>query len=454
MLLRFFASNFLSIAGELEFNMFPYGKIKGHANHVYKTPQVDLLKAAAIYGANGSGKSNLVKAMSYLRELVVEGEIPKIGHPDITFKLNEEFEDKSTTLEIEFLSGEKYFAYGVSFKNHRIREEWLFEIFPKSGKQEMIFDRKMGEDEAIRLDIHARYKMTEKDKVRLDIYKEEILKENHSALHLLGNSKYLDIQEAYQWFNNKLIIVFPDTKVDVLPFTFNKAPSFKLFTEKIISEFDTGIKSLEIQVSPFEKDLSQFDEAVISDIYEKLNHGEQLVIITTNENDKVVVGYDDKNELAIYKLITNHEGQDGNLVKFYVEHESDGTRRLLDIVPTLGLLVDNEIVCIVDELDRSLHPTLIKKFVSLFLELETKGQLIFTTHESNLLDLELFRQDEIWFMEKDKSGASRAYSLSEFMPRYDADIRKGYLNGRFGAIPFLGNLDDLNWKHAEAEQTL
>ena len=88
----------------------------------------------------------------------------------------------------------------------------------------------------------------------------------------------------------------------------------------------------------------------------------------------------------------------------------------------------------------------------MFLSRKTRGQLIFTTHESNLLDLKLFRQDEVWFMEKDETGSSRAYPLSEFKPRYDLDIRKGYLNGRFGAIPFLGNLKDLNWEYAEEEQ--
>ncbi|MBC7554628.1 MAG: AAA family ATPase, partial [Taibaiella sp.] len=105
------------------------------------------------------------------------------------------------------------------------------------------------------------------------------------------------------------------------------------------------------------------------------------------------------------------------------------------------------ITYIVDEIDQSLHPALLYKLIQkIMADTETKGQLIFTTHDSNLLDLNIFRQDEIWFAEKDKmKGSTQLYSLNEYKPRYDLDIRKGYLKGRFGAIPFLANLDELNW---------
>jgi hypothetical protein len=113
------------------------------------------------------------------------------------------------------------------------------------------------------------------------------------------------------------------------------------------------------------------------------------------------------------------------------------------------MLGNKPAVFFIDEMDRSLHPSMTKELIRYFLSQATKGQLIFTTHESNLLDLEIFRQDEIWLTEKDASGATKIYPLSDFKPRYDLDIRKGYLAGRFGAIPFLGNLKDLNWSHAQ-----
>ncbi len=122
------------------------------------------------------------------------------------------------------------------------------------------------------------------------------------------------------------------------------------------------------------------------------------------------------------------------------------TVRLLDFVPAFCDIITINKVFIIDEIERSIHPLLIKELIRKFSHDEkTKGQLIFTTHESNLLDQEIFRQDEIWFVEKDKNGSTDLYSLNDFKEHKTIDIRKGYLNGRYGSIPFLGNLRDLNW---------
>jgi uncharacterized protein len=126
-----------------------------------------------------------------------------------------------------------------------------------------------------------------------------------------------------------------------------------------------------------------------------------------------------------------------------LKEQSDGTQRMLDLIPTVNLIEQGEEVVFIDEIDRSLHPKMVKEFLTFLMSRKTKGQLIFTTHESHLLDLDIFRQDEIWFTEKNDVGATQMYPLSDFKPRYDLDIQKGYLAGRFGAIPFLGNLKDL-----------
>jgi len=138
--------------------------------------------------------------------------------------------------------------------------------------------------------------------------------------------------------------------------------------------------------------------------------------------------------------------------KFTSAEESDGTLRLMDYLPALFKVINTSEVYLVDEIERSIHPVLIKELIKKFShDNSTKGQLIFTTHESNLLDQDIFRPDEIWFAEKKKEGSTELYPLSEFKEHHTIDIRKGYLNGRYGAIPFLGNLRDLNWeKYAEA----
>jgi AAA15 family ATPase/GTPase len=135
------------------------------------------------------------------------------------------------------------------------------------------------------------------------------------------------------------------------------------------------------------------------------------------------------------------------MVNFDFEDESDGTKRLFDFVPLLQLLNRDDFTIIIDEIDRSLHPELTRNFIELFLTNEianTNGQLIVTTHESSLLDFKLLRRDEVWFVEKNKHGESHLYSLEEFQPRFDKEIRKAYLQGRFGAIPYISDYQKLN----------
>ena len=136
----------------------------------------------------------------------------------------------------------------------------------------------------------------------------------------------------------------------------------------------------------------------------------------------------------------------GNEAEFDLDELSDGTLRLLDFIPAFRDVTLNRKVYVVDELERSMHPVLAKELVSKFSrDADTKGQLIFTTHESNLLDQSIFRQDEIWFAEKGPKGNTSLYSLSDYKEHNTIDIRKGYLNGRYGAVPFLANLQELNW---------
>jgi uncharacterized protein len=136
----------------------------------------------------------------------------------------------------------------------------------------------------------------------------------------------------------------------------------------------------------------------------------------------------------------------GNEATFDMDELSDGTIRLLDFLQMFQELVDAPNVYVVDELERSMHPSLAKELITKFShDLDTKGQLIFTTHESNLLDQSIFRQDEIWFAEKSPSGSTDFYSLSDFKEHNTIDIRKGYLHGRYGAVPVLTDLHELNW---------
>ena len=232
--------------------------------------------------------------------------------------------------------------------------------------------------------------------------------------------------------------------------------NFKNFANSLLPTLDTGLFELDVEEVPFEVYFGEKEQRRAKELLSDLFDEDSRLIVRydyDNENQIAITKEEDDSYL-VYKLISRHKATDGKLKKFEIFNESDGTKRLLDFIPALEMLIDDPVTFVIDEIDRSIHPALLKKLIEQFLKTNTKGQLIFTTHESNLLDLNLFRQDEIWFAEKDKTGSTRLYSLSEFKPRYDLDIQKGYLNGRFGAIPFLGNLEDLNWEHAEEEQTV
>jgi len=170
-------------------------------------------------------------------------------------------------------------------------------------------------------------------------------------------------------------------------------------------------------------------------------------IIETNKGGRMIVSKNSEDRVSVTELRTRHLSEDGKLIDFSLNEESEGTQRLIHLLPSLFLLKqDSEKVVFLDELDRRLHPQLSRRFVEVELGCRNKNnQLIFTTHDTNLLDLDLLRRDEIWFVEKNQQGSSSCYSLAEFKIRPDLKIERGYLNGRFGAIPFFGNIESLGW---------
>lgn len=158
--------------------------------------------------------------------------------------------------------------------------------------------------------------------------------------------------------------------------------------------------------------------------------------VTKEEDDKYMI-----------RRITTSHVVNNKPVSFELKEESDGTQRLFDFAPVLYDLMQSDKTIIFDEIDRSIHANLLKMFVEKVMGLPILGQIIFSSHESCLLDCSIFRNDEIWFVEKDrKNQSSRFYTLNDFKPRNDLDIQKGYLKGRFGAIPFLAHLEDLKWE--------
>jgi uncharacterized protein len=441
MLIRFTVSNFLSFKDETEFNMLT-GEVKRHPHHVYKREHFEVLRAAAIYGANGAGKSNLIKAISFLKVLILGGDVLNSYEK---FKLSKESSKKTSEMGIEFEINETTYAYGIVFDHSRIVEEWLYKVNFNKGNDEMIFERKTDDEGINKLNFSAKYTQTEKDKYFIEFYEKELLTPSKSFISTTKNEHFEEIASIKEWFFENIIVVLPNYRPSQMYGSLFIQPELRALYSKMMAQFDTGLVSIDFKKKP----LDAFDTELINkEKVEKLEKtfrenpknirvetGEKSVNIYSYENGKIY-----QNELICYHEI------DGEKIELSLDEQSDGTIRLLDFLTILFLIGTEDKVFIIDEIDQSIHPSLSKEFTRLLMEMQNlKGQIIFTTHESNLLDFDIFRQDEIWFAEKDEDGATKFHPLSDFKIRYDLDVRKGYLNGRFGAIPFLGKTEKLNW---------
>ncbi len=441
MLVRFVVSNFLSFDEEVEFNMLA-GSFKTHKEHVYKSSKLDILKAAAIYGSNGAGKSNLIKSLEFMQDLIIDGEISK-SIEDKKFKLNSDNQQKPATFEIEFTLNSKVYVYGIALKNSIIEEEWLYETFI-SADAKKIFERKLDKNNKISIVLTPKYQKTKKDKLLIELMEENLLKKNELFIGKTESLKIEELSQIRDYLEKGIIIIYPHSKSQSLVPAITTSSKFKSFANELLSTFDTGVKELGVESIEIDKFFGEDDIELKNEIISELEN-EKSVLLHTNLGGVLIIK--EKNKIVVKSVVAIHQDNKGKEITFDLKMESDGTQRLLDFIPAIDGILQKELTIIIDEIDQSLHPTLlytlIKKVMS---DNSSKGQFIFTTHESNLLDLNIFRQDEIWFVEKDKlKSCSHLYSLSEFKPRYDLDIRKGYLQGRFGAIPFMADLENLNW---------
>jgi AAA15 family ATPase/GTPase len=453
MLVRFIVKNLFSFQELTEFNMLP-GRFQRLCHHINKADGMELLKLNAVYGANGAGKSNLIRALSILKDFLMDGEMP-IELITETFKFDKESNTKDVYIGIEFIREDIPYYYGLTINQGIIIEEEL--QISGLGKKEdkTLFIRT---DEVRDKNLEISFSKEVQDDAEAAIFpkflKNEILERNKPVLFYMKNRQnkvFEPFKGALEWFEKSLELVLPYSRPGGLVLQLERNKSFYQFAIDIMRSFNTGIQDIYVDTIPIEdffgEDNKQEAERITADLRAKSGK----VKFIRNQFEEIVFVLVDNKPMA--KRITFSHSEDIGNVKFHFAEESNGTRRLMEYLPALFSAVNKCKTYFVDEIERSIHPLLIKELIKKFSnDTETKGQLIFSTHESNLLDQEIFRPDEIWFAEKNNKGATELYALSEFKEHHTIDIRKGYLNGRYGGIPFLGNLKDLKWeKYAEAD---
>jgi len=444
MLLRIVIENIFSFGERKEFNTIPNHRLGTLLHHKYNCNNFEYLKLSSIYGANGAGKSNMIKALDALNRIITLEEIP-FDFKNSKFK----FDNKEEQLiAVEFIQNETPFYYAIIIENAIIKQEELYISGLGQDEDKLIYERKTSKDKKTEIKLLEEFENDEKSRLLKDVLLEEFVKPNATVLKLLANrdNKFIkDIKIAFQWFSDTLNIITPESKPRALAQIIDKDLEFKKYADEIMSSFNLGIDSVETERKDIYKFFGKDNENELNEIIKELEDSpNKLLGLRSRKGDEIIIVKEDGN-IWVKVLKISHRNIEKSIL-FDLEEESDGTVRLLDFVPAFKHIISNKKVYIIDEIERSIHPLLIKELVKKFsLDPNTKGQLIFTTHESNLLDQEIFRQDEIWFVEKDLTGSTDMYSLNDFKEHKTIDIRKGYLNGRYGSIPFLGNLKDLNW---------
>ncbi|MCI2774411.1 AAA family ATPase [Staphylococcus petrasii] len=444
----------MSIDDMVDFSM-TLGKTRKHPNNIIENKCINLLKFTSLYGANASGKSSFISSMKLSQNIIINS----VDLNDYLNRYNKndlDNKNKETKFEYEIIIDQKVYSYGFSIilNKRSIVAEWLYDI--TNDKEITIFERSISHKELnkklntspsfTRVN-YAYLNLNSNDAKRLEIYTQDIEEDNRLLLLTSLNDSKKDLtvnnepsifRKIYNWFNFKLEVIEPtDVTKDFAMTTHNKKYLSQL--SQFLKANDTGIvkvdleKSdgriggvpLEIEKSIMKKIESDFEEA----------YSREDLTITVRINNKIMNFKHEDGNINMYTLKFVHS-KDG--VKYDYDEESDGTIRLIELFSIITN--ENEKVFVIDELNRSLHPLLTYNFVKTFLETSSNSQLIVTTHEEKLLDLNLLRRDQIWFIEKDLNGNSKLYSLEQYNERFDKNILNAYMTGRYGAIPKINQL--------------
>lgn len=404
MILEFSVKNFLSFKEKVTFSMIANSNKELNDNYV-EIGGNKVLKSAAIYGANASGKSNLFKILTLVVLMLRSSNSVDINakFPLIPFKLDKGSVNKPSEFEIKFILDETRYVYGFIADKDKIYDEYLY-YYP-NGRETKIFDR---------TNINE-YSYTQKD--------EKILREieaknaqNKFFLATATNWNFDKTKAAYNFLTNGIGTC---NNLEIL-----KNMAYKMYETNPDYLKDFAIDFL--QKADF--NIEDYQISQIDVPGEFLTAIPEFITKTLPDKPKA------------YQVLFKHKNSDNYLS---IDEESLGTQMIFAFIPFLADSLKNKKVLIIDELDKSLHPFLVQYIVEIFNDAEINkngSQLIFNTHDTNLLDLNILRRDQIWFTEKNsETGESDLYSLSDFSVRKQENVEKGYMLGRYGAVPFIKN---------------
>lgn len=447
MILNFSVNNFRSFREAQTLSLVASNRFNDHTDHLRTIPDDEnkLLPVAVIYGANGAGKSNLIKALAFLEHLVLRGVEEKKPTGRRPFLLDKASTGKPTEFNLQFVEEGRVYALGCRVSDKHIEAEWLSVL--RDGKEISVYERITRDDGNVA--IEAGPVLLEdgwgdnKNALALTRIKGQPLP-NQLFLHVVGKGMREQDQGpvlagAIRWFKKQLFIISPDSSFGDLAGLVAQNDDFTAFAGAFLKRVATGVDRLHV-------DTSKMDEKVllglgfgkkILEMVSKLSP-EDTAVLPGPDGAQLILERKEDGNIQIRTVRSEHVTAAGDRVSLPFAEESDGTQRLTNLLPALHSVGDQKAVYVIDEIDRSLHPLLAKGFVRSFLQTcaTQGGQLIVTTHETAFLDLDLLRRDEIWFADKKMDvGNTELYSLADYKVRTDLKIDKAYLQGRFDAIP-------------------
>jgi uncharacterized protein len=437
MIIEFSVENFMSIREEQKLSFVATGQGKHLTRNTFVPevpgfPGLRLLKSLILYGPNASGKTNVLLALKFMREMVItsfklkpDQEIPRKP-----FRLSSLSPQRPSKFRLHFIMDGKHWDYGFILDSEIVRKEWLY-YYPK-GRIATVFERDLEDD-----GFHYKYGST----IALDKRAEGIKRVNalyvsigaqfgdpimNKIINYFSNIKWLDDEEALGETKNLI----------------HHENSFASLFAGFLIDADIGISRL--QVDEFDEDgvfefpkIPESASEELKNAFETTKKALKLLTSTMLSSGKKFKRLD----VRLFHKMSDSDTE----ASFSLDEESAGTIRIFALQgPWFSAMVKGQVL-LVDEIDKSLHPVLSRRLIQDFHRNPSSAQAVMTTHDTTLLDTHLFRRDQFWFTEKNNEGATVLYPLTDFHPRTDEALQKGYLAGRYGAIPIFGanlNIND------------
>lgn len=434
MLYRIIIQNYRSFFRPVEFNLFPNNKRTTMENHVYTDALSPVLKSSAIYGSNGAGKSNFVKALLFVKQFVSDKiKINSNWYIHNRFVLKKDIDESPISFLIEFSINNIPFIYQLSIDKSGIETEALYISGLGKKRNEVVFKRHYD---------NATYGQSSVVK-EISSLIERFLKSNKyaSLLHFLTVNDILDnknISSAYKWLRDGLEVLTLNYDIPGLISLLSHNKKMLDFVNILFRQLSLGMNDVHIKSETFDnwinnegkEDLEEFRKDSSFPNIEKIDNLEAAT------NQAHIFSIESINgKKMVQSFLFNQIGMGGYNRDMDVKTQSDGTLRLLSLIPAIYEIEENECTLVIDEINNSIHPIIIRNLIRFFCESKSRGQLIFTTHETELMrHKDILRPDEIWFVDK-KEGESSMYSLNDFNFHKTMSIVNGYMDGRFRAIP-------------------